>query len=164
MAIQIVIPIKPEGLKRHRSRYIQPKDKTKEGFIRNYHDTKQRNLMNRVSDHLRNTLRGCPAYPTLHPVMLGVIAFFPIPVSKSLKWKQDAAAGKIRHVTKPDLSNITKLVEDAGIGILYKDDAQICEYLRCGKFYSWNPKIVVTMEILQPEQKPIDQTKQLVLF
>lgn len=40
------------------------------------------------------------------------------------------------HLQKPDLSNLIKLVEDAGNGIIWKDDKQIIAYGYAAKFWA----------------------------
>ena len=46
------------------------------------------------------------------------------------KWKRALVAGGVLvpHTARPDTSNLVKLVEDALSGVLYRDDAQVCEY------------------------------------
>lgn len=46
---------------------------------------------------------------------------------------------------KPDIDNYTKLVLDAGNGILWKDDGLIVS-LHAHKFYSTEPRITISME------------------
>ena len=58
-------------------------------------------------------------------VDMRVIAYLPIPKSKSKKARQLMIEGKIRPTVKPDCDNILKLVADALNGIAYDDDKQI---------------------------------------
>lgn len=51
------------------------------------------------------------------PVCVKIDAFFQKPKS--------APKSRVFHMTKPDLSNVAKTVEDAGNGILWDDDKQI---------------------------------------
>jgi len=102
---------------------------------------------------IRNAFRA--AYPrfTPHtgPVELGVVAEFAVPPSWP-KWKRLMAhAGLWLHVTKPDASNVLKLVEDAlcathktmgAVGALYADDSAIFD-ARCRKEYAQAGRIVV---------------------
>lgn len=66
------------------------------------------------------------------------------------KYKREAAkAGQIRPVTKPDVSNVLKGVEDALKGVWYKDDSQIVGYGEVGKWYAESPRIEIMMRELE---------------
>src|SRR2546423_4401883 len=56
----------------------------------------------------------------LGPLRLGVMAYLPMP--KSMPKKRRATA---MPVTRPDLDNYVKQIEDALLGYAYHDDAQI---------------------------------------
>ena len=53
--------------------------------------------------------------------------YFETPKSYSKKKKAAAIAGEIRHVSKPDIDNLTKAALDALNDIAWHDDAQIIE-------------------------------------
>ena len=65
-------------------------------------------------------------------------------VPKSFSKKNNAMALRedIRPITKPDVSNIVKGIEDALNGILWRDDSQIVD-LHVSKFYSEIPRVEV---------------------
>ena len=66
------------------------------------------------------------------------------------KYKREAAkAGALRPVTKPDVSNVLKGVEDALKGVWYKDDSQIVGYGVLGKWYDERPRIEIMMRELE---------------
>ena len=66
------------------------------------------------------------------------------------KYKREAAkAGTLRPVTKPDVSNVLKGVEDALKGVWYKDDSQIVGYGVLGKWYDERPRIEIMMRELE---------------
>lgn len=65
--------------------------------------------------------------PTSEPVALLIHAFMPIPVSWSLRKKQDARTLVILPTGKPDFDNIAKVVADSLAGIVWKDDAAVCD-------------------------------------
>lgn len=48
-------------------------------------------------------------------------------------------------ITKPDLENCIKLVQDAGNGILWRDDSQIV-FLFATKVYALKPKIILSFK------------------
>lgn len=58
------------------------------------------------------------------PVLLKMVAIFPIPTSWSRKKRAAALAGTVRPTVKPDLDNILKLT-DALNGVVWRDDAQV---------------------------------------
>lgn len=78
--------------------------------------------------------------------------------------KEKAEAGIIRPATKPDLSNYIKLVEDSLSSVIWRDDAQVIEYLPgTGKYYSSTPRIEITVtEIVEIEKVAVDK-QQLLL-
>lgn len=49
----------------------------------------------------------------------------------------------VRPTTYPDLSKIVRSTEDALTGVVWKDDAQIVEYVHLGKFYADTPAVDV---------------------
>ena len=81
------------------------------------------------------------------PVELRLRAEFQIPASWSAKKKNAALAGVYRHGSKPDVDNIVKQVKDALKGIVYQDDALVCE-LHASKHYSNQPKLVILVSAL----------------
>jgi Holliday junction resolvase RusA-like endonuclease len=70
-----------------------------------------------------------------------VTAMFPVPQSKSSRWKADALAGRIRHTTKPDIDNVHKCV-DALKSIVFRDDSLFVESIT-RKFYSEKPGLLI---------------------
>lgn len=66
----------------------------------------------------------------------------PIPVSKSKKAKAGMVSGEIKHIGKPDCSNLVKGVEDALNGVCWHDDSQITD-LRISKRYGDNPRVEI---------------------
>lgn len=54
---------------------------------------------------------------------------YPVPGSWSKKRQADALARRIRPGRRPDVSNIIKLIEDAGNKLVWDDDAQFDSYV-----------------------------------
>ena len=79
-------------------------------------------------------------------VSLTVKVYRPIPDSWSKVKQRQALEGTMRPKSKPDLSNYIKGVEDAIEGILLKNDSQVVDYGRSGKWYSDNPRIEIEVE------------------
>jgi Holliday junction resolvase RusA-like endonuclease len=79
------------------------------------------------------------------PLLLNVVFYMPIPTSWS-KIKQESHVGK-PCATKPDLSNLLKLIEDSANGVLYDDDARICS-TSMRKIYDYNPRTEFELIVL----------------
>lgn len=140
-AINITIPIVPKAQMRARHRIV----KTKDGrtFSTTYkakeQQTEEQKFMAMLYQHR-------PPLLIEGPIWLRICAFFPVPRSKSKRWKAEALAGEIRPTKKPDLDNLAKFLKDCLTGIFWRDDAQIVEYLAgTGKWYSDRPRWEITI-------------------
>ena len=71
-----------------------------------------------------------------------------MPKSITKKRRQAVIEGIHRPITKPDLTNIAKGIEDALNGIIYKDDSQIVD-LHISKYYSDRPRVEVQIKELE---------------
>ena len=58
--------------------------------------------------------------------------------------KKSIGEGEVHHI-RPDLDNLTKLVLDAGNGILWQDDSMIVS-IHAEKFYSSTPRTYILVE------------------
>lgn len=74
-----------------------------------------------------------------------IFAYYPIPKSASKRKRQAMLEKKIRPTKKPDWDNVGKVICDSLNGIAYRDDAQVVDSM-VRKFYSEDPKVVVTIE------------------
>lgn len=93
-------------------------------------------------------MRGRP--PTTRPVALLVHAFREIPASWSRHDRDMAMAGGILPASRPDEDNNLKVVQDGLNGIVWHDDAQVCDG-RCIKRYSARPALRVEVrEFVDP--------------
>lgn len=79
------------------------------------------------------------------PLDVRITAYYGIPKSVSKKKARLMEERKIRPTKKPDFDNIGKIVCDSLNGIAYRDDSQIVDGL-VRKFYSANPRVVVTIQ------------------
>lgn len=79
------------------------------------------------------------------PLDMRVTAYFQIPKSVSKRKKQAMSERRIRPVTKPDLSNVLKAVEDALNGIAYHDDSQLTD-VSCRKYYGEEPRVTIIIQ------------------
>lgn len=95
--------------------------------------------------------------PTKQPLALIVHAFLPIPESWHWKSKQAARAGVLLPTGKPDFDNLCKVAADAIKGIVWVDDAAVCDG-RVIKRYSDRPALRVEVrEMVSPIEKARSQ-------
>ena len=88
------------------------------------------------------------------PLELTVRAYRPIPKQFSKKKIEKAEQGLIRPITKPDLSNYIKGVEDALNAIVFSDDSAIVQYGQStGKYYSVKPRTEITIRSMLPNSE-----------
>ena len=88
------------------------------------------------------------------PLALDIIFFMPIPKSLSSIKKRQRENGLIAHICKPDLDNLEKFVLDCLNGLVFKDDAQICE-MRAKKIYSSKPGTLIRIIPLADEKREL---------
>jgi Holliday junction resolvase RusA-like endonuclease len=79
------------------------------------------------------------------PLSLSVLAVYEWP--KSVSARKRALPEARFKTSRPDLSNIAKLVEDALNGVVWHDDAQIASS-RVQKVYGDRPRLLVLIEPL----------------
>ena len=84
------------------------------------------------------------------PIIVEIIAYFPIPKSVSKQKRKDMLAGRIRPTVKPDWDNIGKIYSDALNNIIYPDDKQIVTGIT-HKLYSETPRVVIDIRKFEPE-------------
>lgn len=120
----------------------RPRFSRQGGFVKAYDPAKSRDY----KQYIRLiAAQNAPAAPVTGAVILSLKIYRSIPKTMP-KYKREAAkAGHIRPVTKPDVSNVLKGVEDALKGLWYADDSQIVGYGELGKWYAERPRIEVTM-------------------
>jgi len=82
-------------------------------------------------------------------ICLKITFYRSIPKSFSKKKTEQAEAGIIRPITKPDTDNYTKAVKDALKGVAWKDDSQVVDE-HCRKFYSNRPRIEIEIWEVNP--------------
>lgn len=90
---------------------------------------------------LRNQHDNQPLF--LGPLHLIIVFYVKIPQAQAKK----NISGK-PHVSKPDLSNLIKYVEDVATGILYPDDKQVCK-ITARKEYDEHPRTEFKIEVVQ---------------
>lgn len=83
-------------------------------------------------------------FPQDAPLDVRIMAFYPIPKSVSKKKRQLMIDRKMRPLKKPDTDNVCKAILDSLNEVAYHDDAQVVDSM-VRKFYSENPRVVVTI-------------------
>lgn len=126
---------RPLALKRARAAHFA-------GRTRMYDPAANISAKEQVKHAALTALGGTSSAPTLGPIHLAVKAYIPIPKSFSKKKRAEALAGRLYSTSKPDLTNVVKLVEDALNEFIYKDDKQICWGTQ-SKRYSNRPRLWV---------------------
>lgn len=67
-----------------------------------------------------------------------------IPASWPKKKREAALSGALRATGRPDVDNVSKAFLDALNGIVWKDDAQVCD-LRAVRLYAETPQTILTI-------------------
>lgn len=87
------------------------------------------------------------AKPFEGPLLVGVMAVFPIPARTSKAKRAAMHTGQILPIVRPDADNIAKNL-DALNGVAFHDDAQIVR-LSVSKHYGDTPGVFVTIHPLE---------------
>lgn len=121
----------------------RPRITTVGGHARAYDPIKSRDFKAMLKQHAQSIC----IQPLNGALALTVRIYREIPKSFSRKKAMAAENGKIRPITKPDVSNYLKGIEDALNGVLWHDDSQIVAYKEpFGKYYSSTPRIEIEVE------------------
>jgi Holliday junction resolvase RusA-like endonuclease len=83
------------------------------------------------------------------PIAIAITAFMKVPASWSTKKRDQALAGVLRPVVKPDWDNVAKNI-DALKDIIWNDDAHVVE-AHVYKFYAENPRLRIEVKVLEPQ-------------
>ena len=91
-------------------------------------------------------------YPNYKPiegrVTMTIIAYFEIPKSTSKKKEEEMLCGGISPTKKPDWDNIGKIICDSLNQVAYHDDSAVVD-AQVRKFYSENPRVDVTIRVIE---------------
>lgn len=80
--------------------------------------------------------------PIASAIQLTVLAYFPIPKSRSKKFHAAAELENVPVTTRPDFDNVGKIVSDALNGVAWRDDALV-SYCIIVKRYSLRPRVEI---------------------
>lgn len=124
----------------------RPRFSRQGGFVKAYDPAKSRDYKSYVR---LIAAQNAPDSPVEGAIEFSLRIYRAIPKGMP-KYKREAAkAGTLRPVTKPDVSNVLKGVEDALKGVWYKDDSQIVGFGALGKWYDERPRIEIMMRELE---------------
>lgn len=124
----------------------RPRFSRQGGFVKAYDPAKSRDYKSYVR---LIAAQNAPDSPVEGAIEFSLRIYRAIPKGMP-KYKREAAkAGALRPVTKPDVSNVLKGVEDALKGVWYKDDSQIVGFGVLGKWYDERPRIEIMMRELE---------------
>ncbi|UIF88339.1 RusA family crossover junction endodeoxyribonuclease (plasmid) [Cupriavidus necator] len=79
-------------------------------------------------------------------LVVNLVAFIPIPSSWPKHRQAAARAGLLLPTNKPDLDNIEKAVTDACNGVVYADDALICDVVKAKRYAIESRVVVMTID------------------
>ena len=125
------------------------------GYTHTYTPTKTLHEEKIIKEHLKQEWT---FEPIDSPIKVFIEFYMPIPTSYSKKKVNEIMVEcKGKHYKKPDLDNLAKLILDAMNGLVFRDDALICE-LNLVKKYSTLPRIEITIDT--GDINPLTQTKE----
>lgn len=113
-------------------------------FIAHYTPDKTRSYEGMIRHEAALAMAG--REPIGVPVEMTMVAVFGIPASWPKKRQAAAMTGELRPGSKPDLSNVTKAVEDAINQVVVRDDSLIVE-THASKRYGPQPLVAVTVRV-----------------
>ena len=120
----------------------RPKFTVRGGYAMAYTPKKTRNAM---QDMRMQSIPFKPDKPLEGAIILTVTIYRSIPKSFSKKKIEMAENGILRPITRPDVSNYLKGIEDAFNKIMWNDDSQIVRII-AGKYYSDRPRIEIEIQ------------------
>ena len=127
----------------------RPRFKRLGKFVKTYdiQDESKNNIALIAQKTAQEQLYGNPLEGQL---MVSIDCFFEPPKSSSKKQLDLMLTNKVRHVKRPDCTNIAKFYEDAFNGIIWKDDSQIV-HLVIRKWYGETAKVLITIQEIKEE-------------
>ena len=118
----------------------RPRASAVRGFVHLYSDKKTASYENLVKLVASQAMWQRP--PLDGPLFMDLIAFIPIPKSKSKKIIQSMLLGTTSPTSRPDLDNYIKSVSDGCNKLVFNDDSQIV-VIHATKRYSDMPRLEV---------------------
>ena len=137
MILRFTVPGEPVAKGRHRFT----------GTGRSYTPAKTKKFENLV--RLAYSMQYPDRDPAEGAIELTVRAYFSIPKSWSKKKQAEAATEQMKKISKPDLDNCLKAVQDGLNGVAWLDDAQVTD-THTSKRYSTRPRVDIIIETEDP--------------
>lgn len=137
MKVKFTVLGEPEGKGRPRFRKVG-------GFVKPYTPENTASYENLVKLEYRRQCKDFK-FEIDTPLDMRITAYYSIPKSTSKKKRALMEQFQIRPMKKPDNDNIVKVVQDALNEVAFHDDVQVVD-CQLRKFYSDNPRLVVTIQ------------------
>ncbi|WP_215754228.1 RusA family crossover junction endodeoxyribonuclease [Acetobacter sp. P5B1] len=107
-----------------------------------------RTYTDKKTENAEAWIRHCAVSQVGSPCLEGALAvqmeiYVAVPASWAKKKREAALSGSLRATGRPDVDNVSKAFLDALNGIVWKDDAQVCD-LRVVRLYAEIPQTVLT--------------------
>lgn len=144
-----VVQFSMDGLPRGQGR---PRGAVRGGHPVFYKASKDREYEASVKALARAAMGNKP--PFTGPVSASFRFRLPIPKSETKRVREAMAAGEIAHISKPDISNMLKAIEDAMNLVVYVDDAQITRNFQT-KLYHPRPGVDVRVEAFDMQAEAV---------
>lgn len=140
-SISLVIPDRPQ-------RWVRPMQDGRRGSAKNarFTDKKAEAHKRMVAKLAKAAFRG---NPWTGPVVVSAVFVFAIPETWPKHLKAAALAGKVMHISDPDLDQLVKQVWDSVKGIIVADDNQFCGFaMPTAKRYGYPERSEVRFTLL----------------
>lgn len=138
--VRLSVPCVPIAQPRQRHRVVQTADRT---FVQNY--TPARDPVNAFKASLQDAAsKAHRGGPIEGPLAARMLLLFPRP--GRLRWKTRPMP-RCPHASKPDAENVAKAVLDALTGLLWFDDAQVCDLIVKKRYAAGDEPAGVYLEV-----------------
>ncbi len=140
-SIKFSVPGKPFGKQR-------PKFSRAGQYVKTYTPNETTSYENWVRMMYSNAAKG-RMFPDGAMLDVRIIAYYEVPKSVSKKKRKEMLEHRIRPTKKPDWDNIGKIICDSLNLVAYHDDSAVVD-AQVRKFYSENPRVDVTIRVVEP--------------
>lgn len=140
-SIKFSVPGKPFGKQR-------PKFSRAGQYVKTYTPDETTSYENWVRLMYSNAAKG-RMFPDGAMLDVRIIAYYEVPKSVSKKKRKEMLEHRVRPTKKPDWDNIGKIICDSLNLVAYHDDSAVVD-AQVRKFYSENPRVDVTIRVVEP--------------
>lgn len=140
-SIKFSVPGKPFGKQR-------PKFSRAGQYVKTYTPNETTSYENWVRLMYSNAAKG-RMFPDGAMLDVRIIAYYEVPKSVGKKKRKEMLEHRIRPTKKPDWDNIGKIICDSLNLVAYHDDSAVVD-AQVRKFYSENPRVDVTIRVVEP--------------